>query len=311
MKGSDKMQLDEILKEQEFYNAYLKLGEEEFIKHYRQIFGTNCLDFVKTIVINLPESCYANCDYCIDKYLRRNSIETIKFLNICEKVLREFPTVLSVSITGGTLKANDFNNLTSLIKEILPLSRISFNTNGVGFNEEYLPGINNINRINLHRNAVDDLENAKIFKTDKHLLTIEEAKALFGDKLYIRVTIDEQFNLESYASLGIPLYLNRLLPGTPLSIKTYYDTLNKIEISEDIDQRRRNVYLSAMYKDIPIRICVGDEFATHISGRKPTNLNVAIVHRSGIVCGSWYEDDKVIFNPYEHEKSNKKLTLKK
>lgn len=305
------MQLDEILKEKEFQNAYLELGEEDFIKHLRCIFGINCLDFVKTIVINLPEPCYANCDYCIDSYLRSSSIDTINFLNICRKVLQEFPSVRDVSITGGTLKADDFNSLIYLIKEILPDSCISFNTNGIGLNNEYLQGINNIGRINLHRNSVDDLENAKIFKTNKHLLSIDEAKELFGDKLYIRVTIDNQFNLDSYAQLGIPLYLNRLLPGTELSNKVFNDTLKKLEISDQVDKRRRNVYLSAMYKDIPVRICVGDKLASHVSGRMPTYLNVAIIHRSGIVCGSWYEDDKVIFNPYENTKDNKKLILKR
>lgn len=44
---------------------------------------------------------------------------------------------------------------------------------------------------------------------------------------------------------------------------------------------------------------MGDKLATHIPNRNPIYLNVAIVHRSGRVCGSWYEDDKVIYIPNE------------
>lgn len=47
--------------------------------------------------------------------------------------------------------------------------------------------------------------------------------------------------------------------------------------------------------------------------RKPIYLNVAIIHRSGIVCGSWFEDDKVIYNPRNKELygENRSLSLHK
>lgn len=68
-----------------------------------------------------------------------------------------------------------------------------------------------------------------------------------------------------------------------------------------------------MYQDIQVHICVGDKLATHIVGRLPTYLNVVIIHRSGIVCCSWYENANVIFNPYENDSinDNKILILKK
>ncbi len=295
------MNLDEILRQEEFLLAYKELGAERFCKHFRNVFGVPCLDFVKTIVINLPEPCYANCEYCIDSYLRNNSIDNNNFLEICEMVLKEFNNVKSVSITGGSFNAIDFNKLVLLIKKILPDSRISFNTNGVGMNEDYLEAISNIDRINLHRNSVDEVENRKIFRTSKPILTINEAKLLMGEKLYLRITVDESFVLDEYIKTGIPLYLNRLLPGTMETDIVFDETIKKLNISDMIDKRRRNVYLSACYQGVPIRICMGDKIATHVSLRKPTYLNVAIIHRSGIVCGSWYEDDKVIFNPYNEE----------
>lgn len=289
----------------EMLKAKEELGTESFENHLRTVFGIECLDFVKTIVINLPEPCYANCEYCIDNYLRHNSIDNITFLKICEKVLKEFPTVRSVSITGGSLNSIHFNCLVDLIRKYLPESRISWNTNGVGLDFSYSNAISKINRANLHRNSVNEEENKKIFKSNKQILSIDEAKTLFGEKLNLRITIDESFDLDEYSKLGIPLYLNRLLPGTDKTDKVFNDTLKKLNISDNIDNRRRNVYLTANYNEIPVRICMGDKLATHVPNRKPTFLNVAIIHRSGIVCGSWYEDDKVIFNP--HDQLNKNI----
>jgi len=75
--------------------------------------------------------------------------------------------------------------------------------------------------------------------------------------------------------------------------------------------------LSANYQGVPIRICIGDKLATHIPNRRPTYLNVAIVYRNGIVCDSWFEDDKVLYDPSiqlknENDKNNvKKILLNK
>lgn len=295
------MELD-IKKDKEFQMAYDELGSDKFNKHLREVFGTPCLDFVKSIVINLPESCYANCEYCIDKYLRGSKINTKEFLKICKKVLEEFQNAKKVTITGGSLNCTDFNYLVELIKDYLPDSSITWNTNGISLDESYLTGITKINHINLHRNSPYEDKNKEVFRTNKDIITIEEAKSLLGENLSLRITIDETFNLDEYVSLGIPLYLNRLLPGTEESDKVFYDTVKKLNITDNSDVRRRNVYLTANYNGIPVRICMGDKLANHIPGRRPIYLNVAIIHRSGIVCGSWFEDDKVIFNPYKKVK---------
>lgn len=311
------MELDLTQSQKEFLLAEQELGTERFNKHLRNVFDIQCLDFVKTIVFNLPEPCYANCDYCIDNYLRCNSINNAEFLQICEKVLGEFPTVKSVSITGGSLNAEDFYTLVHLIKQYLPEARISWNTNGAGINEDYFDAISMIERINLHRNAVEDRENDRIFRNTRPILSIPDAKRLMGEKLFVRVTIDENFDIDEYLQLGAPLYLNRLLPGTDESNRIFNETIKKLNISDNIDKRRRNIYLSADYKGVPVRICVGDKVATHVPNRKPTYLNVAIVHRSGVVCGSWFEDDKVIYTPKklreekENSKDNKPYILTK
>lgn len=303
--------IDNQVKE-ELLMAKKELGIEIFNKHFREVFGIPCLDFVNSIVINLPEPCYANCDYCIDTYLRKNSIDNTNFLKICENVLQEFPNIKSVSITGGTLNSVDFNNLIDLIKKHFPNSYINWNTNGVAINEEYLSGIDKINHINLHRNSIDEDINKKIFKATKPILTIEQAKMLFGEKLCLRVTIDESFDIDEYSKVGIPLYLNRLLPGTKETDNVFNYIVKKLNMSDEVDRRRRNVYLSGNYQGVPIRICVGDKLATHIPNRRPTYLNVAIVHRSGFVCGSWFEDDKVLYNPsIQLENENNRNNVKK
>jgi organic radical activating enzyme len=277
--------------------AEKELGTESFNKHFREVFGIPCLDFVNSIVINLPEPCYANCEYCIDNYLRKKSIDNKSFLDICEKVLQEFPNANSVAITGGSLNFFDFNYLLTLIKTYLPNSYINWNTNGVGINEDYLNGILKINHVNLHRNSMNEDENERIFKATRQILSLSQAKELIGDRLCLRVTIDETFDIDEYSKAEIPLYLNRLLPGTKETDEVFNETLKKLNISDDVDQRRRNVYLNANYQGVPVRICMGDKLATHVPNRRPTFLNVAIVHRSGIVCGSWFEDDKVIYLP--------------
>lgn len=306
------MKLDVI--NEELLIAEKELGTESYNKHYRTVFGIPCLDFVKSIVINLPEPCYANCEYCIDKYLRHNSINTNSFLDICEEVLKEFPKAKRVSITGGSLSSVDFNKLVMLIKKYLPCSSLTWNTNGIGINEQYLEGISQINHINLHRNSTNEEKNKQIFRTTKPIMTIEDAKNLFGGNLCLRVTVDDSFAIDEYVKLGIPLYLNRLLPGSTETDKIFNSIIEELNIVDNTDKRRRNVYLSAIYKGTSIRICMGDKLATHVPNRRPTYLNVAIIHRSGIVSGSWFEDDKVILNPYDSSniiQKEQSLTLKK
>lgn len=280
----------------EMLRAREELGAEQFEKHLRNVFGIQCLDFVETIVINLPEPCYADCEYCIDKALRRHSTTGTKFLEVCEKVLKEFPNARNVSITGGTLNSKDFNALLRMIKVYLPGSFVIWNTNGIGLDETYLPGISEINCVNLHRNSLDEGENKKEFRTRKEIITIEKAKVLLGDKLFVRVTVDEKFDLDEFIKAGVPLYLNRLLPGTEATNSNFRKTMKKLQI-ENIERKRRNVYIDCVYKNTHVRICLGDKLAECVPNRKPTFLNVAIIHRSGIVCGSWYENDKVIFTP--------------
>lgn len=283
--------------QKEFLTAEKELGTETFNKHFRLVFDIPCLDFVDSLVINLPEPCYASCEYCIDTYLRKKTIDNTSFLEICKKVLQEFPNAKSVAITGGSLNSVDFNNLLMLIKHYLPNSYINWNTNGVGVDEKYLSGISKINHINLHRNSINEDVNKSIFRATRQILTLSKAKELLGDKLCLRVTIDETFDIDEYSKLEIPLYLNRLLPGTKETDEVFNNILKKLNVSNNVDQRRRNVYLSAKYHGVPVRICMGDKLAIHVPNRRPTYLNVAIVHRSGIVCGSWFEDDKVIYIP--------------
>lgn len=280
----------------EMLRAREELGSECFEKHLRNVFGIHCLDFVETIVINLPEPCYADCEYCIDKQLRKHSISSKKFLKVCEKVLVEFPNAKNVSITGGSLNPVDFNILMMMVKQYLPKSFVIWNTNGIGINEKYLSGFSKINYVNLHRNSLVESENQKKFKTKREIISIEKAKLLFGEKLFIRVTVDENFELDEFIKAGVPLYLNRLLPGTDVTNNNFKKTMKKLQI-ENVKKKRRNVYIDSMYCEIPIRICLGDKLAECIPNRKPTYLNVAIIHRSGIVCGSWYENDKVIYKP--------------
>ena len=287
-------------KESYFLEAKAEIGEQEYHDRKRTVFGNvDVLDYVDSLVLNLPNPCHANCTYCIDKELRKHRTTPEKFLESCKKTFREFPHIKRIAITGGSLNAPDFNALLDMIHEYYPGVYINWNTNGIGINRDYEKGIRYINDINLHRNAVDEQENKRLFHTTFDTLSINEAKSLFGKKLTLRVTIDEQFDIDDYVPFNVPLYINRLLPGTKESNRKFNDTLAKLNITDRSDRRRRNIYITASYQGVPVRVCVGDSLAAqkHVSGRIPVFLNVAIVHRSGIVCGTWYEDDKMLYDP--------------
>lgn len=111
----------------------------------------------------------------------------------------------------------------------------------------------------------------------------------------MRVTVDKDFDIDEYVKYKTPMYLNRLLPGNTETEEVFNKVKTALNITEDTDIRRRNHYINGMYKDIPVRLCVGDHLAQHVSGRYPAWLNVVIIHRSGVVAGSWYENDKFLY----------------
>lgn len=279
----------------EFDKARAELGDNEYFERLSVKFGKPVLNFARSMVINLPGDCYADCWYCIDRKLRR-SVEMAeeKFLETITNVVAEFPEMFEVAITGGTVTAPTFNHLIRILRRAYPEARITYNTHGANLTDEYAEGIEQLTYINLHRNAIDDKENQAIFKSSAPIIPIDEAKELFGDKLYLRVTIDKDFNLDDYLALGIPLYLNKLLPGNLDTNEKFEEVMARLDDKRDPSIRRRNQYLNKVINGTPVRVCVGDELATHIPNRHPVFLNVVIVHRSGVVGGSWFEDDKVL-----------------
>lgn len=291
------------LKRKVCQHAIREVGRLEYAQHIKTLFDRPVLDYAKTLVINLPESCYCNCDYCIDKDLRKHRINTDEFLEVCETVLKEKHDFKEVSITGGTLTSDKFNQLMSIIQKYIPNVKITWNTNGVNIDNTY--DISHIKYINLHRNSADSVENKNIFCCNRPIISIEEFKAFAKDKLYLRMTVDKYFNIDDYVMYNTPMYLNRLIPGTFESEKSFDRVMTSVDIIQDSDIRRRNRYLNGVYKNIPIRLCIGDRFAEHVPGRYPMWLNVVIIHRSGIVSGSWYEDDKFLYQKeYKHSKLN-------
>lgn len=278
------------------------ISQSEYESHIRDLFGRLVLDFAKTLVINLPRSCFANCPYCIDKDLHKNVINYDDFLDTCRDVLEEKHDFNEVSITGGSLPSDKFNELIDIIQKYCPDVRITWNTNGANINSSY--NVSHIKYINLHRNSADDKANKELFYTNADIISIEDFKSFAKDKLCIRVTVDEDFDIDDYVKYNTPMYLNRMLPGTFETEKAFDKVKRALNIIEDTDIRRRNHYINGQYKDIPVRLCVGDHLAKHVPGRYPVWLNVVIIHRSGVVAGSWYEDDKFL---YKNEKicSNK------
>ena len=106
--------------------------------------------------------------------------------------------------------------------------------------------------------------------------------------------MDKDFKLSDWTELGVPLYLNKLLPGNPETNKVYEDVLNQLQKDKETSKRRRNRYLNYQYNGTPVRVCVGDTEAKRVKGRYPVYLNVVIIHRNALVCGSWYLDDKLL-----------------
>lgn len=77
--------------EERFRLAKIEIGDNEFNERYRKVFNQMVLDYVETIVLNLPNSCQCDCEYCIDKYLRAGHMDVTKFLIRCKELLMTFP----------------------------------------------------------------------------------------------------------------------------------------------------------------------------------------------------------------------------
>lgn len=289
---SDAVDLNQ-LKHKIYQEAIRDIGQSGYEAHMRDLFGRPVLDFAKTLVINLPGSCYANCPYCIDKGLRKNVMDYDDFLETCEIVLKEKHDFNEISITGGSLPSDKFNELIDIVQKYCPDVKITWNTNGANINSSY--NVSHIKYINLHRNSADDKTNKELFYTDTEIISIEDFKQFAENRLCIRVTVDKDFDIDEYVKYKTPMYLNRLLPGNTDTEKVFNKVKTAINITEDTDVRRRNHYISGIYKDIPVRLCVGDHLAKHVPNKYPAWLNVVIIHRSGVVTGSWYEDDKFLY----------------
>ena len=289
---SDAVDLNQ-LKHKIYQEAIRDIGQSGYEAHIRDLFGRPVLDFAKTLVINLPGSCYANCPYCIDKGLLKNVMDYDDFLETCEIVLKEKHDFNEVSITGGSLPSDKFNELIDIVQKYCPDVKITWNTNGANINSSY--NVSHIKYINLHRNSADDKTNKELFYTDTEIISIEDFKQFAENRLCIRVTVDKDFDIDEYVKYKTPMYLNRLLPGNTETEKVFNKVKTALNITEDTDVRRRNHYINGIYKDIPVRLCVGDHLAKHVPNKYPAWLNVVIIHRSGVVAGSWYEDDKFLY----------------
>lgn len=282
----------------EIQKAVDELGHDEFNRRFRRIFGEDRLDFVDTIVINLPRSCHANCRYCIDNKIRFVRANVDMFMDSCERTLREFPNTKRISITGGSLDHNEFNRLMDMIGEYFPDAEITFNTNGI-FSKAKDYDFGRMTFVNLHRFSTDEKKNADGFRSSMHVLTLDEAVDVFGDSLTLRTVVDDDFDFDEYMKTGINLYLNRLIGGNEHTERKFWELEEYLSnaTKTNIEHRRRNQYETFKYNGVNIRLGIGDYNQTHKIGRKAFWVNVAIVHRSGIVSGSWFEDDKVLYRP--------------
>ena len=282
-------------------SAKAELGVAEFNRRFRKVFGVGRLDFVDTIVLNLPQPCHANCPYCIDNHIRFVKADVNVFFDSCERTFTEFPAARRISISGGSLDPDNFNLLMDMIRRHFEKVEITFNTNGI------LPEIRKydfslVTFANVHRFSVDDAKNAEGFRSTMKPISLAEAKEVFGPRLSLRTVVDGDFDFDEYANTGVNLYLNRLIGGTAEDEARFWEIEKRLggSSSAKAEHRRRNGYENFKYNGVNIRLGMGDYNQTHKPGREALWLNVAIVHRSGIVCGSWFEDDKVLFKPQPH-----------
>lgn len=96
--------------EDKFRIAKIEIGDNEFNERYRKVFNQMVLDYVETIVLNLPNLCQCDCEYCIDKYLRTGHIDATKFLIRCRELLMTFPNAKNVCITDGMKTISHWKN---------------------------------------------------------------------------------------------------------------------------------------------------------------------------------------------------------
>ena len=108
--------LSTLIKEQ----ALKDINEDEYKQHIRIVCGREVLDYAKSLVINLPGTCYANCSYCIDKDLRPCTTDHLSFLQTCRALLSDKSDFKEISITGGSLPPTEFNMLMMLIRKQCP-----------------------------------------------------------------------------------------------------------------------------------------------------------------------------------------------
>lgn len=297
-------------------SAKEEVGDEEYNERLQFVYDRPVLNYADTFVVNLPGPCGANCVYCIDKMQGFNSnIDYQKWLNKFKQVLSEFKLTpfKRITITGGTLPPEYFNQMMAIIRDHYRWSNlkkpiINWNTNGYRVNGLY--DISYINYVNLHRQAKNDDKNKALFRFKEDPITLSNAKLLFQNKLYISMVVTKDFNLDECWFMFTNVNLRRQMPSTKETDEKFAEVEEKLKITFKKGlsySPRRNRYVNYIqdnkYTDKKniiaqqtVRLSYGDPEQNHIPGRYPVFLNVVILHRNGRVCGSWFEDDKVLDN---------------
>lgn len=167
--------------------------------------------------------CNADCDYCIyhtkqENGKTKNVVDPVKFAKLLDILNENNITLQDIHITGGE-PTLDFDNFVEILKIFKEKQRkrckVTVNTNGINLNRMGCL-INNglLNCVALSRHAIDDKENAEIFKTSD-IPQIDDLKTFNnGNKRGLHLScnlikghIDSQEKVKDYlemvASIGV------------------------------------------------------------------------------------------------------------
>jgi len=246
-----------------------------------------------TLFLNLPLKCYANCEFCSDINLKKNTISMEEWMYNLEKIPSDL-AIERVVISGGTPTPGTLERIVSLF----PNKQISLNTNTLadGLFEvcKKLVEKNQLQYIGLSRHAIEDRDNDAIFKTGMTLSLSNKNTIIskyipeLGKAFSLRRVIDDSLNLDEYLNaFKCNIVLNLMYDNKQSGFLYLEKALDLLKLYEyKVETHGNMVYHQADLKDGRyLRISMGDYGLD-------TKLESSeyVFHRNGKLADGWRDD---------------------
>lgn len=143
------------------------------------------------LFIKLTNNCIAKCGFCTYRNNTPDIFDYDKLLDVIAKVTEKVP-IHKVNFTGGepTLSLDLFCKTVKKVRELLPNSYITINTNGVRLTQlgRKLPE-KAVDSYALSRHHYRDYENSRIFGTNEVATNEDIKKFPYKDRLHLRCNL--------------------------------------------------------------------------------------------------------------------------